>query len=161
MRWLARITNALGRSRWFTAVMSRILTPFDRFVKRVTGGRTTFTELVFPTLVLTHVGRRSGREYQTPLMFVRDDDGVPVVVGTNFGQRDHPAWSANLLENPGTRIELDGRVIPVRAVPVTDEETRSRAWDRLDDMYSGYRFYRQRVDRDIRMFRLEPQEDQG
>lgn len=159
MRWLARLISALGRTRSFSVVMSRILTPFDKAVKRLTGGRTTFTALVFPTLVLTHVGHRSGREYETPLMYVRDDDGAPVVVGTNFGQIDHPSWSTNLLANPDTRIQLDGRDLPVRAVTVDDQEVRARLWDRFDDMYAGYRSYRERVDRDIRMFRLIHQEE--
>ena len=36
-----------------------------------------------------------------------------MVVGTNFGQRHHPGWTANLLARPDASIEVGPKRLPV------------------------------------------------
>ncbi len=52
-----------------------------------------------PAFLLTTTGRKTGRPRTQPLLYGRDGDAF-VVVGSNWGQAHHPAWSGNLLANP-------------------------------------------------------------
>ena len=58
-----------------------------------------------PTLLLDHRGRRSGRIFTTPLLFITDGPDV-VVVASQGGLPKHPQWYHNLLANPDTEIQL-------------------------------------------------------
>ena len=118
---------------------------------------TSVGDWLFPTLVLRSTGAKSGLEREHTLVFIRDEDDRPVLVGTNFGGENHPAWTYNLLANPDATIEVDGRTEQVRAVPLS-AEAQEPLWPRFDAVYPGYESYRERIGdtREIRMFRLEP-----
>jgi deazaflavin-dependent oxidoreductase (nitroreductase family) len=141
-----------------TRLMSRFLPGLDRAVRRLTRGRITSTAQAFmPTLVLRSVGARSGLEREHTLVYARDDAGVPLLVGTNFGGDTHPAWTFNLLAYPAATIELDGRTERVTAMQVPADEMPA-LWPRFDAVYPGFASYRERIGdtREIRMFRLVP-----
>jgi deazaflavin-dependent oxidoreductase (nitroreductase family) len=107
-----------------------------------------------PTLLITTTGRRSGQPRTQPLLYVTDGDAL-VVVGSNWGQQYHPAWSANLLADPSATVNVDGEDIPVRA-SLVDGAERDRLWRLLREKWPAYRAYEQRAaDREIRIFRLE------
>src|SRR3954471_6164039 len=96
----AALLRRLGHQRWF-AVLGRRLVPVDRWLQRRTRGRLTIIgPVVLPGLLLTTTGKRSGLPRTQPLLYVRDDEGW-VVVGSNWGQTAHPAWTTNLLAAPG------------------------------------------------------------
>jgi deazaflavin-dependent oxidoreductase (nitroreductase family) len=147
-------TMRLAPLRPFALLNARVLPAIDRWAARRSGGRRTVTGAVLPTLLLTTMGRRSGRPRVSPLSYV-EHDGARAVVGTNFGQAHHPAWTANLLTHPDAEVLLDGVRTPVHARPATDEE-RSTLWPRFVAMYPGYETYRRRSGRLPRMFVLEP-----
>lgn len=149
-----RMNRRLSRRSWYTALGKALITPVDRFLHRVTGGRFTLGETIFPTLMLTTTGRRSGRPRTAPLVYVEDGDAW-IVVGTNFGGRSHPGWTWNLLADPEAEVQLDGRRVPVRAERI-DPGEMDRYWPRFDELYPGYQDYREGVSREIRMFRLVP-----
>ncbi len=67
-----------------------------------------------PILLLTTVGRRTGREATTPLGFV-DDGGRIVVAAANGGADHHPDWYLNLLAEPTVRVEVPGASMPAAA----------------------------------------------
>lgn len=140
-----------------TRLMRSALPALDRVYWRLSGGRRTLSATVVPVLVLRHTGARSGRVHETPLTFVRDGEDL-CVVGSNWGQEHHPAWTHNLLAHPDARVHVDGRTVEVRAEPVEDEAERARLWPRFDSIFSRYADYRTRTEgvRRIRMFRLSP-----
>jgi deazaflavin-dependent oxidoreductase (nitroreductase family) len=156
MNPLERFTRRYGGRRWFARLNSRILPPIDRAVARLTGGRHTLSELAAPTLLLTTIGRKSGQERTQPLVYVPYDGGW-AVVGTNFGQAHHPAWTHNLVANPEARVTLDGTRTRVRARRV-DEDEFVRLWPEFVARYPGYADYAERLTREARMFALEPTE---
>ncbi|MBI3692512.1 MAG: nitroreductase family deazaflavin-dependent oxidoreductase, partial [Mycolicibacterium aromaticivorans] len=86
-----------------TAVGSRViraLVPFDRRVLRATKGKyTLFGPTSMPELLLTTTGRKSGQPRLSALSYLREGEHL-LVLGSNFGQQHHPAWSLNLLANP-------------------------------------------------------------
>jgi len=146
LRWL-------GRHRWFTAA-GRRLAPVDRWLLSHVPGRWSAAHRQgLPTLLLTTTGRRSGQPRTQALLYVRDGDAY-VVVGSNWGQRHHPAWSANLLAQPRATVTVRGTARPVRAVLATGAE-RDRLWPLLTEVWPAFDAYAARADgRELRIFRL-------
>ncbi|OHU65175.1 hypothetical protein BKG85_04865 [Mycobacteroides chelonae] len=62
-----------------------------------------------PLLILHHIGAKSGIPRVTPLSYY-DDDGNPVVVGSDNGADKTPDWVHNLRANPKVRVEIGGQV---------------------------------------------------
>lgn len=133
----------------------RSLMPLDRrLLLRTHGRRTVLGPLGAPILLLETTGRRSGRPRLSPLLFARDGDGV-IVVGSNFGQAHHPAWTGNLLADPRAVVVVGGQRIPVTATLVDGGDAEA-AYRKMIDVTAVYASYRGRTDRDIRVFRLTP-----
>lgn len=133
----------------------RTMMPLDRKVLlRTDGRRTLLGPIGAPTLLLETTGRKSGERRLSPLLFARDGRSA-IVVGSNFGQEHHPAWTANLLAEPSAVVVVGGRRIPVRATLLDGEEAEA-AYRKMIEVTSVYQVYRGRTDRRIRVFRLTP-----
>ena len=148
----AGTVRALGRTRAFAWVFSRVLPPIDaRFARR----RRSLTSLGtdFPACYLTTTGRRTGAERTVPLLYVADGDRV-VLIASNWGQPNHPAWALNLDADPKARVSVDGVERPYRARRATSDE-ESRYWREAVAFWPGYTDYRARASREIRMFVLD------
>lgn len=106
-----------------------------------------------PTLLLDHVGRRSGRRYTVPLLYMHDGDDV-VVVASQGGRAEHPQWYRNLRATPETTVQIGPHVRRVRARTVSGAE-RARLWERLSAMYADFDTYQGWTDREIPVVVLE------
>jgi deazaflavin-dependent oxidoreductase (nitroreductase family) len=150
------LLRRLGTRRWFAA-LGRLVTPLDRKLYRLTAGRwSVIGRHEFPTLLLTTTGSRSGLPRTQPLLYARDGDAY-VVVGSNWGQTQHPAWSSNLLASPAARVTLGDRGFDVTAALITGAE-RDRLWQQMQRIWPGYTAYAERAEaRQIRLFRLTPE----
>ena len=131
----------------------------------VTGGHTTAYRLtgglighrmlgVPPTLLLDHVGAKSGQKRTTPLSYLRDGDSF-VIVASMGGAPRNPAWFHNLRAHPDTHVQVGTSRRAVHARVATAEE-RDRLWPRVVSMYRGYELYQRRTDRTIPLVVLEP-----
>jgi len=108
-----------------------------------------------PTLLLEHTGRKSGRLFTTPLLYLADGRNV-VVVASQGGLPKNPQWFGNLQAHPDTRVHLRGeRGRSVRARVATPSE-KAELWPRLVDMYADYDTYQAWTDREIPVVILEP-----
>jgi len=108
-----------------------------------------------PTLLLTHVGRRSGTRFETPLLYLEDGPDL-VVVASQGGLPKNPQWYANLLAHPDTTVSLKGeRDRPVHARTATADE-RAALWPRLVDLYADFAKYEKWTEREIPVAVLEP-----
>jgi F420H(2)-dependent quinone reductase len=107
-----------------------------------------------PTLLLDHVGRKSGKLFTTPLLYLEDGDDI-VVVASQGGLPKNPQWYANLLAQPETTVRLprEGRR-PVRAREAVGAE-RAQLWPRLVDLYADFAKYEKWTDREIPVVVLE------
>jgi deazaflavin-dependent oxidoreductase (nitroreductase family) len=133
----------------------RTMMPLDRKVLlRTEGRRTLLGPIGAPTLLLETTGRKTGQQRLSPLLYARDGSSV-IVVGSNFGQQHHPAWSGNLLAEPSARVVVGGQRIPVRATLLDGEEAEA-AYQKMVEVTTVYQVYRGRTDRKIRVFRLTP-----
>lgn len=153
MRWWLSCWRVVGVWPWFAPVVRR-LTVADRWVSRVTRGRLVALGMA-RALLLTTVGRRTGRQRRSPLLYVRDGAGY-VVVGSNGGAAVDPGWVHNLLAQPRAVVTVGGRHIHVVAWEVTGDE-RERLWDLLVTAWPAFGGYRTRAaGRVLRVFRLVP-----
>lgn len=133
----------------------RKLMPLDRkLLLRTRGRRTLLGPIGAPTLVLETIGRKSGQPRLSPLLFARDGDSV-IVVGSNFGQQHHPAWTGNLLAQPRAKVVAGGDEVPVVAELLTGAEAE-KGWQMMVEVTPVYATYKTRTDREIRVFRLTP-----
>ena len=110
-----------------------------------------------PTLLLDHVGRKSGNRFTTPLLYLEDGPRL-VIVASQGGLPKNPQWFHNLVANPDTLVDLPGeRRRPVRA-RVADPEERTALWPRLVDLYADFESYQSWTDREIPVVILEPRD---
>ncbi len=148
---MGTLARKLGGTRLF-ALIGRAYVPLDRFLGRVTRGR--LLALGLPSLLITTTGRKSGEPRTNPLLYAPDGDGF-VVIGSNWGQGHHPAWSGNLLANPEAVVEVRGERIPVRA-HLAEGAERERLRALLLRVWPAYTAYERRAEgRTLRIFRLD------
>ncbi|QYJ16268.1 Deazaflavin-dependent nitroreductase [Rubrobacter xylanophilus DSM 9941] len=145
------LAEKIGGSRLFATVASKVAPPVDRALYRWLGGRTLGAGP--PTLLLTTVGRRTGRQRTVPLLYVRDGERL-AVAASNWGRERHPEWSENLLSNPLAWVQAGHTRRRCRARLATSRE-RERLWPRFIELWPAYESYRRRCGREIRIFLLE------
>ncbi|WP_343035192.1 nitroreductase/quinone reductase family protein [Cellulomonas septica] len=151
---MSSLLRRLGRTRAF-ARLGRAVSGLDRRIQQTTDGRWSVVgRPTLPQLVLTTTGRRSGEPRDAVLLYARDDDRF-VVIGSNWGQQHHPAWSLNLLADARARVAVGGRTVDVVAHLASDAE-RERLLGALRAVWPGYDEYAVRSGRDLRVFVLEP-----
>jgi deazaflavin-dependent oxidoreductase (nitroreductase family) len=154
---LTSLMRRLGRTAGFAAVYRRIGPVVDPRIAHIRDGRFMAKVYGFPVLILHTTGARSGQPRSSPLLYVRDGDDV-LLLGTNFGQPKHPAWTANLRAHPDAVVEIGPERLPVRAEQV-DDETWARLFPSFVAVYPGYANYlERRGDLTPRMFRLTPRD---
>jgi deazaflavin-dependent oxidoreductase (nitroreductase family) len=149
----ASVLQRLGHQPWFARV-GRTLVPLDRALQRVSRGRVGgIGPQVLPELLLTTTGCTTGLPRQVPLLYATDGPTL-VVVASNWGQPNHPAWSANLLAEPAATVEVRGDVRPVRARLASPQE-KERVWPLVVKVWPAYDTYAARSGRELRLFLLE------
>jgi F420H(2)-dependent quinone reductase len=109
-----------------------------------------------PTLLLDHVGAKTGKTRTTPLTYMRDGANF-VLVASKGGHPRNPSWYHNLRANPDTKVQVGSQQRAVRARVATHAE-RTRLWPRVVELYGGYRDYQERTEREIPLVILEPKE---
>src|SRR6266516_1185489 len=107
-----------------------------------------------PSLLLDHVGAKSGKSRTSPLVYGVDGENL-ILVASKGGYPKNPAWFHNLLAHPDTTIQVGAERRPVRARVATAAE-RKRMWPLVVSTYSGYDEYQRRTEREIPLVVLEP-----
>ncbi|GAC1571058.1 MAG: nitroreductase/quinone reductase family protein [Candidatus Dormibacteria bacterium] len=150
----AKIGTAVASTKLGSRAIRAVM-PLDRKVLlRTDGRRTVLGPLGAPTMLLETIGRKSGQPRLSPLLFARDGDSI-IVVGSNFGQEHHPAWTGNLIAHPEAVVIAGGARVPVGAT-LLEGEAAEAAYQSMVEVTSVYAEYRHRTDRAIRVFRLTP-----
>ncbi len=127
-------SRSLGSHPAAVWVIKHVMSPVDRFVVKVSGGRLgPPTSLAVPTLLLTTIGRRSGEERTIPLVFVRDEDRYVVGNARPAGERRNP-WVFNLRAAGQGVVRVRGRPVPVSARELDGGELE-RWWPELVDVW--------------------------
>jgi F420H(2)-dependent quinone reductase len=118
------------------------------------GGTSSTTMRGMPVVVLTTKGAKSGKLRKTPLMRV-EHDGRYAAVASLGGAPKHPVWYFNVVADPHVELQ-DG---PIKQDMVAREVTgqeKAEWWDRAVAAYPDYAAYREKTEREIPVFVLEP-----
>jgi F420H(2)-dependent quinone reductase len=86
-----------------------------------------------PLLLLTTLGRRSGRRRTSPMMYVRDS-GRLLVIASNNGAPADPLWYRNLVAEPRVTVELPGQEFEATAEPLAGSDYDG-AWARIKQQF--------------------------
>jgi len=154
-----RFVQKVSSTRTFAKVAPHLIPALDRAVHRVTRGKVLLSAQMLPGIVLTVRGARSGLPRRTPLACMPEEradgegPGSWLLIGSNFGRTDHPAWTGNLIAHPDADISWKGKDIPVTARLLEGEE-RAAAWKAALAFWPPYATYQARIDREIRLFRV-------
>jgi deazaflavin-dependent oxidoreductase (nitroreductase family) len=155
MRGVRRFVQKVSSTPGFARVAPYLFPALDRAVHRLTRGKVLLSAQLLPGVVLTSTGAKSGLPRRTPLACMPEDGGDSwILVGSNFGRPGHPAWSHNLLAHPEARVSWKGQDIPVTARLLEGAE-RAAAWQAVLAFWPPYAAYQARVEREIRLFRIE------
>jgi deazaflavin-dependent oxidoreductase (nitroreductase family) len=149
-----RLVQRLGHFRWFAATLRALGARLDRGLYRASHGRLAITgPSLFPILLLTTTGRRSGKPRTTPVIYHRDGSRL-IVSSENFGQRRPAAWPLNLLADPVATVQLGATRATYTARLATADEL-ARYWPALVAIWPAHATYHRRSGA-RRMFVLEP-----
>jgi deazaflavin-dependent oxidoreductase (nitroreductase family) len=150
-----KLVQKVSSTRVFARIAPSVIPVMDRAVHRLTRGKVLLSAQMLPGVILTATGARSGLPRRTPLACMPEEgQGTWLLIGSNFGRTGHPAWTANLLAHPDAEINWHGADLPVTARLLTGDE-RAAAWTAALRFWPPYATYQKRVEREIRLFRLE------
>ncbi len=107
-----------------------------------------------PTLLLTTTGRKSGVKRRTALIYGRDNADY-VVVASNGGTPEHPAWYLNLEADPEVELQVLDATVAATATTVTGAE-RERLWALMREIWPAYDEYQTKTEREIPVVALTP-----
>lgn len=106
-----------------------------------------------PTLLLTTRGRKSGLLRRTALIYGRDGDRH-LLVASNGGSAQHPAWYLNLTAHPDVTVQVGGDTFGARARVATPQEKRE-LWPVMAKVFPRYDTYQEATERDLPLVILE------
>ncbi|GAA4364889.1 nitroreductase family deazaflavin-dependent oxidoreductase [Actinomadura verrucosospora] len=101
----------------------------------------------WPTLLLTTRGRRSGKLRRTALIYGRDQDRH-LLVASNAGAAQPPAWYLNLTAHPQVTVQLGADTFVAQARTATPQE-KPPLWARMTAVFPLYDTYQATSERDI------------
>ena len=95
-----------------------------------------------PMVLVHHVGRKSGKEYVSPLVYLlkEGDDGSIYIFASKAGAPAHPDWYHNLVEAGQTTVEVGGSTYPVTVTELSGDE-RDRVYAEQVQRMPGFGDY--------------------
>ncbi|WP_459546834.1 nitroreductase family deazaflavin-dependent oxidoreductase [Nocardia sp. X0981] len=100
-----------------------------------------------PIVLVHHRGRRSGREFVTPMMYMPDEqhpDDLIYVFGSKAGAPTHPDWYYNLTAAGKGTVERGTGSYPVTVAEVTGER-RDSIYAEQARRYPGFAEYEEKT----------------
>lgn len=100
-----------------------------------------------PVTLLHHVGRRTGKQTVSPVMYLQDDDdpATVYVFASKAGAESNPAWYCNLTAAGTGTIEIGTDTVEVSVDDVTGAE-RDRIYAEQASRYPGFAEYEQKTE---------------
>ena len=147
-------TARARRSARIGELVFRAASRIHVFLYRLTGGRFGGRMVGAPVLLLTTIGRKSGKQRTKPLMYLPDGETM-VIVASKGGSPAHPQWWLNLKQHPVVQVQVGRELRRMRAEEASPAE-RARLWPMVTELYSGYAAYQEKTNREIPLGILRP-----
>jgi deazaflavin-dependent oxidoreductase (nitroreductase family) len=95
-----------------------------------------------PLTLIHYRGRKTGREYISPVMYLAadDDPGLIYIFATKNGAPDNPEWYRNLSDVGSGEVEVGDETYPVTVTELVDDE-RDRIYDEQARRYPTFAEY--------------------
>jgi deazaflavin-dependent oxidoreductase (nitroreductase family) len=137
------------------SIAVKLMSAVNVWLFRLTGGRfgAKFMHGA-PVCLITVTGRRSGKPFTVPLIYLADGDDI-VVVASKGGMSHHPLWYHNMLAHPRVEVELPDATRTMVARQATPDE-KTRLWPKVCGIYPDYADYQARTTRQIPVMILAP-----
>ena len=135
IKWVPKPGLMKRMGRWHVAIY--------RLTGGLLGGRMDGLDM----LLLTTIGRKTGKERTVPLPFFRDGPSY-VLIASFGGNSRNPAWLDNILANGDVTIRIGACCARGRAI-VADDAERERIWHDITALYPRYLAYQERTSRRI------------
>ena len=99
-----------------------------------------------PIALVHHRGRRSGREYVSPMMYLaaEGDAATIYVFGSKAGAHTHPDWYYNLTDAGLAQVEVGTEIYQVTVRDLAGEE-RDRVFEEQARRYPGFAEYAEKT----------------
>jgi deazaflavin-dependent oxidoreductase (nitroreductase family) len=130
---------------------------FHQVVYEVTRGSVGHRMIGVPSLLMTSVGRRTGKSRTAALVYAKDDAAY-VVVASNGGADAPPGWLHNVKATPSVEVQVGRKRFGAIAEVVEAGDARyAELWKRVNAMNHGrYDRYQSKTTRSIALVRLTP-----
>ena len=99
-----------------------------------------------PVVLMHHVGRKSGRDFVNPVMFLADDSDPATifVFASKAGAPTHPDWYWNMTEAGRATVEVGTETYDV-AVRELEGDERDRVYAEQASRYPGFAEYEEKT----------------
>lgn len=106
-----------------------------------------------PALLLTTIGRKSGKQFRTALYYDRFGDSY-VVIASSGGAPNHPQWYLNLDANPEVEVQVLAEKFRAIARTASAAE-REILWPQVVKLFPTYATYQKKTEREIPLVILD------
>ncbi|WP_161893994.1 nitroreductase/quinone reductase family protein [Gordonia spumicola] len=99
-----------------------------------------------PMLLVHHVGRKSGKQTVSPMMYLQSDDDPATiyVFASKAGAPTHPAWYFNLVAAGRATVERGTQTYDVTVAELTGDD-RDRVYAEQASRYPGFAEYAEKT----------------
>jgi deazaflavin-dependent oxidoreductase (nitroreductase family) len=139
----------VATSGLFNKVLGTTHAAMFRLTRGRVGGKIGAHEVV----LLTTTGRRSGKPRTVPLTALPDGERL-VLIASNGGRDQHPAWYLNITADPSVTVQRGDEARPMRARQATSEE-RAELWPQVVAWWRRYDGYQRKTSRAIPLVIVE------
>lgn len=115
----------------------------------------TLRDTGLPVVIITTLGRKSGKIRKFPLMRV-EHDGEYALVASVGGAPNNPTWYGNLVADPTALMIQDGAVPHDFVAREVEGDERALWWNRAVEAYPSYAEYQMKTSRVIPVFVATP-----
>ena len=123
-------------------------------IYRLSGGKMANEIANMPLLLITTLGRKSGKPHTNPVAYLTE--GQDYLVAASVGGMDwNPSWYFNLKNKPQAKVQIGAKTFDVEATITTDEE-RNQLYDKFKAASSNFIKYQNATSRVIPVIRLTP-----
>jgi deazaflavin-dependent oxidoreductase (nitroreductase family) len=137
-------------------IVLRIITSGNIWLLKLTGGRLGNSFLGVTLLLMTTIGRKSGKPRTLPMYYLQDGEKF-ILVASNGGLPNDPVWLLNAMANPEVSIRLNGVKCNMLARLATADE-KSQYWPSLAARFPMWEEVAERSNRVFKVVVLEPRE---
>jgi deazaflavin-dependent oxidoreductase (nitroreductase family) len=97
-----------------------------------------------PMVLVHHVGRKSGKDYIIPVVYLPGDDDSIYVFASKGGAPANPDWYGNLTAAGKTTVEVGTSTYPVTVTEISGDE-RNRIYAQQVERMPGFGEYEQKT----------------